>query len=272
MILVNGVETGQIDVMDRGLQYGDGLFETMAVINGQTEFWQPHMERLQLGCRRLSIPVPDESMLRGEAQQLIAAHPMDRQVLKVTITRGSGGRGYRPPENPQPTRILSLSPWPDYPAEYYTGGVRAYLCRTRLGANPALAGVKHLNRLEQVVARSEWSDPGIAEGVMMDGEDHLVEGTMSNLFFVMNGEIHTPDLSQCGVSGVVRQILIECLQQEGIPVHIRPIALGELETMEEAFCSNSLIEIWPIRKIGESAFPAPGAMTTHCIQLLNRPS
>lgn len=285
MILVNGVEAEQINVADRGLQYGDGLFETIAVIEGKPEFWGRHMARLQHGCERLSIPAPDASLLLSEAGQLIAAQPSlrtgvsaevgqpaDRSVLKIIVTRGVGGRGYRLPENPEATRILSLSPWPDYPAANSETGVRLHLCKTRLSSNPLLAGIKHLNRLEQVLARNEWSDPDIAEGLMVDGDDHIIEGTMSNIFFVRDDKVITPELSRCGVAGVMREVVIDRLQREGIPVTIRPVALGELGEMEEAFCSNSLIHVWPIRQIGDREFSAPRVMTMHCIQLLNKPS
>ncbi len=267
MILVNGVESDQINLIDRGLQYGDGLFETIAVVDRRPELWGRHMARLQQGCLRLRIPAPDEGLLLAEAAQLIATRSAERSVLKIIVTRGAGGRGYRPPEHPKPTRILSLTPWPDYPAENRTAGTRLHLCETRLGSNPALAGIKHLNRLEQVLARSEWSDPEIAEGAMMDGEGCLIEGTMSNLFFVRRGEVITPDLSQCGVAGVMRGALIEHLRSEGVPVTIRPIALSELDEMEEAFCSNSLIGLWPIRQLGEQGFSAPGKMATRLTNL-----
>ncbi len=258
MIFVNGVETDQVSVTNRGLQYGDGLFETIAVVDGEPEFWDRHMARLQLGCERLSIVMPQESLLLSEAEHIISSDKASRAVLKIIVTRGEGGRGYRPPEAPMPTRIISLSPWPEYPAEYYKTGVRLHICKTRLGSNPSLAGIKHLNRLEQVIARGEWSTPDIAEGVMLDEGDHLVEGTMSNIFFVKDDEVITPELTGCGVAGVMREVLIERLQEEGIPVTIRPIALDELGEMEEAFCSNSLIHIWPIRRIGDKWFSVLG--------------
>ncbi len=272
MILVNGVETEQISVTDRGLQYGDGLFETIAVVDGKPEFWGRHMARLQRGAEKLSIPLPPEELLLAEAEQIVGSDDSSHSVLKITITRGSGGRGYRPPESPTPTRILALSPWPEYPAGYYRTGARLHICKTRLGNNPSLAGIKHLNRLEQVIARDEWSDLEIAEGLMLDGENNLIEGTMSNIFFVKGDELITPELTKCGVAGVMRELLIDRLQGEEIPVTIRPISLGELDAFDEAFCSNSLIHIWPIRQIGDRGFSAPGPMTIHCIQLLNRPS
>ncbi|MBT6668690.1 MAG: aminodeoxychorismate lyase, partial [Gammaproteobacteria bacterium] len=135
-----------------------------------------------------------------------------------------------------------------------------------------LAGIKHLNRLEQVLARNEWSDPAIAEGVVMNPQGEMVEGTMSNLFFVQNGELVTPELKQSGVVGVMRQQIIQQLQQQGVTVAIRPIPLQQLILTEEAFCCNSLMGVWPIRKIGGISFYAPGPITKDCIQRLKRGS
>ncbi|MBT4812803.1 MAG: aminodeoxychorismate lyase [Gammaproteobacteria bacterium] len=277
MMLINGVETDQITAIDRGLQYGDGLFETIAVVDGEPEFWQQHLQRLQQGGERLALSIPDAVLLQQESEQLIAAADANihRWVLKITVTRGSGGRGYRYSEAQTPTRILSLSPWPyseQQQSEAVTQGVMLHICNTRLGENPTLAGIKHLNRLEQVLARNEWSDPAIAEGVVMNPQGEMVEGTMSNLFFVQNGELVTPELKQSGVVGVMRQQIIQQLQQQGVTVAIRPIPLQQLILTEEAFCCNSLMGVWPIRKIGGISFYAPGPITKDCIQRLKRGS
>ncbi|MBT5634128.1 MAG: aminodeoxychorismate lyase [Gammaproteobacteria bacterium] len=277
MMLINGVETDQITAIDRGLQYGDGLFETIAVVDGEPEFWQQHLQRLQQGGERLALSIPDAVLLQQESEQLIAAADANihRWVLKITVTRGSGGRGYRYSESQTPTRILSLSPWPyseQQQSEAVTQGVMLHICNTRLGENPTLAGIKHLNRLEQVLARNEWSDPAIAEGVVMNPQGEMVEGTMSNLFFVQNGELVTPELKQSGVVGVMRQQIIQQLQQQGVTVAIRPIPLQQLILTEEAFCCNSLMGVWPIRKIGGISFYAPGPITKDCIQRLKRGS
>ena len=270
MILVNGAPATQLEISDRGLQYGDGLFETIAVIKGIPQQLDRHLRRLQYGCQRLSIPAPDDALLTTEIEQLLHQNGDLRSVLKLMVTRGSGGRGYRPPPAPEPTRILSLSPWPIYPPSEQ--GIRARLCETRLGSNPALAGIKHLNRLEQVLARNEWSNPEIAEGVMMDGEGRLIEGTISNLFLVFDEEIHTPDLSLCGVNGVMRALLIDQQREAGKEVVIRPIHQNELKQADEVFCTNSLIGIWPVQQIDALRFDAPGPVTTDCIHRLNRPS
>ena len=163
---INGVQTASLDPRDRGLQYGDGLFETIAVFKGQPQCLADHLARLRHSAARLKFPEIELPGLEAEIYQ--AAGSLEKAVLKLILTRGASARGYRPPEWPEPTRIIMSSSWPDWPADYYLDGVRARVCEQRLAIQPALAGMKHLNRLEQVLARAEWTDPGIAEGLMLD--------------------------------------------------------------------------------------------------------
>ena len=244
-MLINGEPTDQIPALDRGTQYGDGLFETIAVIDGQPCLWERHIQRLYAGCKRLSIVAPEPAELLAEAQVLI--NGQQRCVLKIAVTRGVGGRGYRPPEKTQPSRIISCSPWPDYPKEYWEKGVAIRLCSTCLGINPALAQLKHLNRLEQVLARSEWNDPAIFEGLMLDSDGRVVEGTISNLFLMKNGTLITPDLKRCGVAGIMRELIIELAVALNIPLKIEDVGLDDVRHAEAMFISNSLIGILPVR-------------------------
>jgi 4-amino-4-deoxychorismate lyase len=147
--LVNGEPGDVIPVSDRGLLYGDGIFETIAVREGRPRHWQRHMHRLQAGCTRLGIQPFENSLLTAEADSI--TNGVDKGVLKLIVTRGSGGRGYRVAEAIACTRIMQLHPWPEYPAANAEQGVKTRLCETRLGHNPVLAGIKHLNRLEQVL-------------------------------------------------------------------------------------------------------------------------
>jgi 4-amino-4-deoxychorismate lyase len=272
MILVNGEPQSTVAVADRGLQYGDGVFETIALRDGQLELWEPHMTRLLQGAQRLSMPAPDPAQLQQEALQLVEQGGEAQGVVKIILTRGEGGRGYLAPQPPTPTRILSLNPWPYSRRQQQSAeqqGVRLHICNSRLGDNPALAGIKHLNRLEQILARQEWSDPEIVEGVVMNQQGEMVEGTMSNLFFVRDGEVITPDLSRCGVEGVMRQQLLQQFERHAIAVSVRPIPLQELVVVDEAFCCNSLIRVWPIRQIGGVTLPAPGVVSRRCMEWLN---
>ncbi len=260
-MLVNGVPGASFDANDRGLHYGDGLFETIAVHGGAPALWDRHMQRLLLGCERLGIAPIDAAQLRRESLQLCEG--VAEGVLKIIITRGSGGRGYRAPPSgaTQPTRLVALYAWPEYPPAFWVEGVAVRLCSTRLGSNPALAGIKHLNRLEQVLARSEWEDPAIPEGLMLDGEGHVIEGTMSNLFIVRNGRLLTPDLSRCGVAGVMRGCILDGVRDTGIPAEITQITLDDVKSSDEVFLCNSLIGVWPVKHCAGIDFPAHRPIT-----------
>lgn len=240
--LLNGQPADALNLSDRGLQYGDGLFETIAVHGGEPARWDAHMARLAEGCRRLGLPLPPMQTLHEEALGL--CRDEERAVLKLIWTRGSGGRGYRPPPDPRPTRILSLHPWPDHPAAYAERGIEACICQTRLPNDPLLAGVKHLNRLHQVLARGEWQDE-YQEGVMLDTQGQVVEGTMSNLFILDGQGFSTPDLSTAGVAGITRARLIEHLED----CKIRPIMIEELHQARAVFFCNTIIGIWPVNRL-----------------------
>lgn len=243
--LINGKPDNRIPATDRGLCYGDGLFETIAVVDGKLALWDRHIERLSQGCRVLGIQTPDETLLWNELNRLLV--DVDRGVIKILLTRGSGGRGYRIPAAPEITRVLSLHPWPELPAGSHEQGTRVRLCSTRLGNNPQLAGIKHLNRLEQVLARSEWDDPNIVEGIVLDIRDCVIEATQSNLFVVSEGRLLTPDLSQCGIRGVVRQLVIESAEELGLEVSIRDVSLHEVQAADALFLTNSLYGLLPVR-------------------------
>ena len=261
--LINGSPTTCIDVHDRGLHYGDGVFETFAVRNGIPALWDMHMQRLILSCQRLNFPEIDPALLWRETISLLQSNAKSgssgvaQGVLKIIITRGSGGRGYRAPSSSAAltkggtTRILALYPWPEYPATFWSEGVAVRVCATRLGRNPALAGIKHLNRLEQVVARSEWDDGDVPEGLMLDTQGNVIEGTMTNLFVVCNGQILTPDVSQCGVAGVMRGWVLACARAAGIPAAITALTLDTVTAADEVFVCNSVIGLWPVRKISD---------------------
>jgi 4-amino-4-deoxychorismate lyase len=242
--LLNGQTADQVPISDRGLQYGDGLFETLAVVESRPRFWERHMARLARGENVLGMPFSDKSLLRQEADSLCG--DCRRGVLKIIITRGSGGRGYRPPESPEPRRILSLHPWPDYPESWSREGIQLRLCETRWGCNRRLAGVKHLNRLEQVLARREWRDPQIAEGVMLDQEGRVISVTQGNLFLLRDNRLYTPELSRAGISGVMRLLVIEAAERLGIPVQIGDVSLEQLRQADALFVTNVLLGLCPV--------------------------
>ncbi len=250
-VLVNGIAADTISVRDRGFQYGDGLFETIAVSRGTPLLWEQHMRRLAAGAARLAMQPPDIARLRAEVAKL--DHDPDRGVLKIVLTRGISGRGYRPEAAASTTRVLALLPWPDYPSTWAEEGVAARLCQTRLGAQPRLAGLKHLNRLEQVLARAEWGDE-FAEGLMRDESGNIIEGTMTNIFLVRDGVLRTPDLTQCGVEGIMRGVVLERADDLGIGHRIGPVTVAQLGQADEIFLTNSLIGLWPVRRLENRSY------------------
>ena len=257
--LVNGRPGSHLSVADRGLAYGDGLFETIRVSRGNGVLLDLHLRRLVQGAGVLQIPL-DVSVVRDELQR--AARELDEGLLKLIITRGEAGRGYAQPVPVQPTRLLYLSPLPDYPPGNALHGIRLYPCTTRLGHQPLLAGIKHLNRLEQVLARSEWQDARYAEGLVCDLQGRPIEGTMSNLFLRLNGQWLTPSLQSCGVRGVMRDYLMQQLAAAGEVVSEVSLDFSELLASEEVFFCNSVYGVWPVIELGSHTWPV-GPHTRH---------
>lgn len=244
MILVNGAAADSVAVTDRGLAYGDGVFRTLLVRRGRPVAWARHYRKLAHDCAALAIPCPPEEALAGELAQ--AADASRDEIAKIIVTRGSGARGYAPPQPPSPTRIVMTAPVPDYPEEFSRAGVEVRFCRTRLAFQPRLAGVKHLNRLENVLARAEWSDPAVPEGLMLDADGHIVGGTMTNLFLVEGGRLLTPELARCGVAGVTRERVMEAAARQSVTCHQDLIPQARLLDAQEALLVNSVVGVWQI--------------------------
>ncbi len=249
---VDGQPADGLPLADRGLAYGDGLFETIAVRQGRPTLFEAHLARLSGGCARLGIPC-DEALIATELRAFCAA--LVDGIAKLILTRGDGRRGYAAPQPATPRRILSGSPLPCYPEAHAEQGVHLFPCVTRLAEQPLLAGLKHLNRLEQVLARSEWSDGPYAEGLMRDTQGRVIEGVFSNLFLVSDGELVTASLERCGVAGVMRRVLLEQATALGMAVAVRDISYAELLTADEVFVCNSVYGIWPVRHLEQRSWP-----------------
>ena len=249
--LINGLPGDQISVLDRGFQYGDGVFETIALKNGMLLYWDEHLKRLIKGCERLYIPVPDTNLLLQDAQTLCSG--VDKGVIKIIISRGLGGRGYQQPDPAMPTRVVRLHSTKNYPQSNWVDGVNVIICESVLGTNKQLAGLKHLNRLEQILARNEWSDVNVAEGIMLDSHNNVIEGTSTNVFIVSDGEILTPDLENCGVEGVMRAIVMKIIASTQFSCKVSEIPLSKFLGADEVFLTNSLIGIWPVKKVDNVA-------------------
>ena len=242
-VLVDGVETDRVSVLDRGLSYGDGLFETIRLVDARAPLWPRHMHRLSDGCQRLQLPPPDSAQLWREVEQVSAGMP--QAVARITLTRGIGERGYRLPASIRPLRVVAAFAPPPVAGDAYAQGVRMRVCELRLAEQPRLAGIKHLNRLEQVLARAEWSDPAIAEGLLRDSHDRVISATMANLFAVVGGELLTPALERCGVAGVARAEVLAMFP----PARVVELTLDAVSAASEVFLSSSVRGILPVQSL-----------------------
>jgi 4-amino-4-deoxychorismate lyase len=263
--LVNG-EPVAVDPRDRGLAYGDGLFETMACRAGRIRWIEYHLDRLSYGARRLSIPLPRRDVLRAEIEAQCPS--AGSAVVKMIVTRGIGERGYRPPEPAVATRILGITDWPDLPAAHYTRGVALKICALRLGENPQLAGLKHLCRLEQVLAQMELIGSMAQEGLVRGSSGFVAGGISSNLFAVSGKELLTPDLSRCGVRGVMRRIVLERAPVIDLQPRETNIDMDTLLRSDEVFITNAVIGIKPVNAIDGHSFSV-GAKTRALMRLLD---
>ena len=242
--LVDGVIRDQVSASDRGLHYGDGLFETIAVFDGQPRFWQGHMDRLGAGCERLGLPVVPQAVLLREVQTVAAGRA--RCVVKILLTRGASTIGYRPRPVAECKRIVSSYAWPVPEGKPDIIGVQTRICDLRLGIQPELAGLNHLNRLEQVRARAEWNDDQVHEGILLDREDHVISGVRSNIFLVFGERILTPRLDRCGIRGVMRAAILAAFLER---CEQRRLTIDMLPEADEVFICNALHGVYPVTRI-----------------------
>ena len=277
LILVNGTdltpEDGAteaalqgISPLDRGLHFGDGLFETIACRRGRARFLDLHMDRLTASCERLRIDLGDVRAIRREIRT--AAASADNSLIKLLLTRGEAvARGYGWSGREIATRVLLRYGWPVEDTAAAREGVRVRTASLRLGENPALAGMKHLNRLEQVIARSEVPSQEAAELLVFSRSGGLVSGTMSNVFLVRDGRLLTPRLDTCGVAGVMRRVVMREARRDGLEVEETALDSRDVATATEMFLTNARIGIWPIRALDGRAL-TPGDVTRRVQDLL----
>ena len=251
-----GESLRSLAVDDRGLQYGDGLFETIAIRDQRPRLWGHHLDRLQAGSERLGLPVPSHDQLEDDLASAIAATgvPTDRCTAKLVLTAGTGPRGYGRPHRISPTLLIGISPSQPVPDTLYRDGARVRLCNTRLAVQPQLAGIKSLNRLEQVLARDEWRDESVFEGLLLDTDDRLICGTMSNVFLIDGNSLATPALIRCGVAGVMRRHVLSLLDEHGLDCEVRDVGLDELASCDGMLLANSQFAVLPVHLCGERSF------------------
>ena len=249
MILVDGQPATMVSALDRGLNYGDGLFETMRLHAGRVPLLARHLGRLRAGCERIALPYPGDALIANDIVHLVAGGPADG-IVRIVLTRGDGGRGYTPPRGTTGRRLIALHPLPDLDAAALSLGI----CKTRLGHSRALGGLKHLGRLEQVLAADEVAAGGWDEGLMLDEADRIVEATRHNLFFVRAGRVLTPPLGNRGVAGVMRALILEILATLGLPGGETPLRYDELHEIDELFLCNAVVGMRPVSQVDGHAY------------------
>jgi 4-amino-4-deoxychorismate lyase len=263
---MNGIPDREVSPFDRAVHFGDGLFETIACRHGRPRFLSLHLERLQLGCNRLGIALDGLDDIRAEVRELAAE--VDAAIVKVVLTRGTAvARGYATTGYEKATRVTFRYAWPQETPVLSQDGVRARTAALRLGENPVLAGLKHCNRLEQVLARREWTDPGIAEALLFSSSGKLISGTMSNVFIVEGSRLRTPRLDLCGVAGVMRRVVLREATRAGIAVHEDVLNAEDLRNADELFLTNARIGIWPVREL-DGRVLQPGPVTRRLQQIM----
>ncbi|MCB1774797.1 MAG: aminodeoxychorismate lyase [Gammaproteobacteria bacterium] len=248
--LVDGQPDAWVGVSDRGLQFGDGLFETVAVVDGRPCHWQLHLARLVEGCKRLRLPTPDCGLLGREAASLCAGR--QRATLKIYWTAGDSPRGYARPARLSPRRIVQVFDPP--PTTPEAGPWRLTWCRQRWGENPQLAGIKHLNRLEQVLARDEVVGAGFDEGLMQGQDGRVVSGTMTNLLLQSDDRLVTPSLDAAGIRGVTRSLVVGLARDQGMAVDERVVSVDEVNEADAVFLCNSLLGIVRVASIDQRVY------------------
>jgi len=261
--LIDGQPAGSVDVLDRGLHYGDGLFETIACCARHARFLALHLQRLGEGCARLGIECPELSGLAAQVRTVAAAQPAG--IIKLIVTRGSAtARGYGAHGDERTRTILLQYPWGAEDPVPWEHGIAVRTASGRLGENPALAGLKHLNRLEQVLIRREWTDPKIREALVFSSSGWLVSGTMSNVFLVKDGRLMTPAITGAGIRGVMRHVVMREAQRCGLAVSEAALDATALDLAEEIFLTNARIGIWPVAAL--DGRPLEVGPVTRCLQ------
>lgn len=254
--LINGEFQESISPLDRGFAYGDGVFRTMRVKGGMPIIWHSHYQKLVSDCASIGIVCPSAALIMDDIQKLFIDDVLDNKVsvAKIIITRGVGERGYLTPPITTPLRVVLKTKMPTYISQNVKNGVALTICETRLARQKQLAGVKHLNRLENILARMEWRDESIFDGLLMDDLGHVVEGTACNIFARFGQELHTPILDECGVAGVARSQILALSKPLNLFVKELKFDLVHLMNADEIIISNSLYGAFQVVKIADKVW------------------
>lgn len=244
MYWVNGQKCETVELDDRSFQYGDGCFTTILTKHGEPICWLYHVERMTECLKRLAIPDPDWHQVKAWLQQ--AAFGDSVAGIKIHISRGRGGRGYSPTQAHSANVTISAFAYPNHYKVLAESGVTLGVCQQKLGLNPLLAGLKHNNRLEQVLLKAEMDQQGYVDGVALDITGNVIETTMANLFWRQGLQWFTPSLEQAGVAGTMRRRVLELLDSQGIQVNIGHFSLAHLRQSDEVLMTNAILGVAPV--------------------------
>lgn len=258
--MINGIVADHLMINDRSIHYGDGLFETILCADNKLYHWQQHYQRLRTSAEQLKITCPDEGTLLEDIKELVSNNITGNScVIKIILSRGAGERGYRFFSSISANRIVLLSELDTSYSSILSStllGGELFICDQQVSINESLAGLKHLNRLDNVLARNEWNDKisSFIDGLMLDADKQVIEGTMSNLFAIRDGQVLTPGLERSGIRGVMREVIMELAAKNGLPLTVSSLNLEDILSMDELFITNSLIGMKRVTKLGDTIY------------------
>ena len=248
IVLINGAKQSKISIFNRNSQFGDGLFETCLVENKKILFWINHFARLNRGCKQLKISKVDELVWLSDVKKALSLCSYDRCVVKLILSRGESQRGYGFKDDIKPVRAVIIS---ELQKATLSNSFSLEYCQSGYDSNPKLAGIKHCNRLEQVLARAGLKSD---EGIMMDENRNVISVTQGNIYAIHGNTLITPKLDKCGVEGTRRAVILDLAKLLGIKVKVEALSVEKLGQADEVFISNSIIGIQSISQIGEISF------------------
>jgi 4-amino-4-deoxychorismate lyase len=248
IVLINGAQQSKISIFNRNIQFGDGLFETCVVENKKILFWVNHFARLNRGCEQLKISKVDESVWLSDVKKALSLCSYDRCVVKLILSRGDSLRGYGFKDDIKPVRAVIVS---ELQKVTFNNSFSLEYCQSGYDSNPKLAGIKHCNRLEQVLARAGLKSD---EGIMLDENHNVISVTQGNIYAIHDNTLITPKLDKCGVEGTRRAVILDLAKLLGIKVKVDTLSIKELGQADEVFISNSIIGIQFISQIGDIGF------------------
>lgn len=266
-LLHDGRPCAESAASSRALHYGDGVFRTLLWHDGQAVDWPMQFDKLKSDCAALDLAAPEADTLVAELAQAVGAMPS--AAVKIIVARRASGRGYAPAGSAS-ERWVQAYPLQRVDQSDYDRGITAIFSSVRLSAQPLLAGVKHLNRLDQVLASRDWP-PGVHEALMCDAQGHVICGSRSNLFVVRDGALLTPRLDRCGVAGIMRAKVIDSARTMHLRIEYAELSADECLAADEAFVCNTLIGIWPLRALGKRTWPEPGTLTRKLMLAIAHP-